>query len=497
MTALGIAAVTVAHIWVISAGWMTYWPRYTSRYDGLADAFRLGQCSLLSQPDPSHLALPDPYDPVASRPYLLRPGVLDTILYNGKFYLCWGPTPAVLLVPIKLLTGPRVIGDQYLAYGFAFGATLFGGLLLRSLWGRFFADVPPWTLLLAIMTAGLSTPLPYTLARSAVYEAAILGGQCFLLAGLYGVCGGKRFPSRLRLGLAGTSWALAAGSRVSLAIALGVLSGLVVWRIVRHGWRTSRQVDFAGLAAFSLPLATGAVLLAAYNVARFGNWHEFGQRYQLTGHNNYHSIPRLFQPANAVPGTYSYLLRPLQLHNQFPFVEAVPGTFPTFIRLPRHYEYNEPIAGLLIVSPFIWLALIPVVRLISQHRKVRRREALPTCAQEPGGLNWVVLCLLSASLLGFAPVPFMLGSTMRYLCDLTPGLMILAGVGFWQRARETVGRGAWPRFRAIGLTLAGYSIIVGMLLGVTGYYQHFRNFHPHLFGGISYWARDSAAAGVN
>jgi hypothetical protein len=391
-------------------------------------------------------------------------------------------------------------------------------------------------LLLAIVTAGLSTPLPYTLARSAVYEAAILGGQCFLLAGLYAVCGGKHFPGRVRLALAGFCWALAAGSRVSLAIALAGLSVLVAWRIIRHGWRRSRRLDLASLAAFGLPLAAGAVLLGAYNIARFGNWHEFGQRFQLTNNNNYHSIPRLFQPANVVPGLYSYLLRPIQLHHQFPFVEAKPGDgrFPSFIRLPEYYEYNEPIAGLLIVTPFIWLALIPAwpiaqlarPRLIMKAAKHKHASAchpersegsLPSatkeilrCAQDDGlkpsihlqsrtanedrdfGLNWVLLCLLAASLLGFAPIPFMLGSTMRYLCDLTPCLMLVAAVGSWQRARDTASGRAGRRrmFRAIAGTLAAWSVIIGMLLSVTGYYQHFHRFHRHLFGHISYWANE-------
>jgi uncharacterized membrane protein len=45
-------------------------------------------------------------------------------------------------------------------------------------------------------------------------------------------------------------------------------------------------------------------------------------------------------------------------------------------------------------------------------------------------------------------------------------------------------------FRAVVVTLAAWSIVVGMLLGVSGYYQHFFRFHGHLFGRISYWAHD-------
>jgi len=86
----------------------------------------------------------------------------------------------------------------------------------------------------------------------------------------------------------------------------------------------------------------------------------------------------------------------------------------------------------------------------------------------------------------------MLGSTMRYLCDLTPCLMIVAGIGYWQRATDTAFGGPRRRriFQAIAVTLAAWSIILGMLLGVTGYYNHFRSFHRQLFGDISYWAHE-------
>ena len=90
-----------------------------------------------------------------------------------------------MLLPVKLFTGVAVIGDQVLVLGFTLGTMFFSTKILRALWGGFFSDQPPWTIVLGVLVIGLSTPLPYTLARAAVYEAAILGGQFFLLAGLY------------------------------------------------------------------------------------------------------------------------------------------------------------------------------------------------------------------------------------------------------------------------------------------------------------------------
>ena len=70
---------------------------------------------------------------------------------------------------------------------------------------------------MGIAVAGLATPMPFLLARAATYEAAILAGQFFLLAGIYFSI--KAFSGdRARVGplvLAGACWALAMGSRAA------------------------------------------------------------------------------------------------------------------------------------------------------------------------------------------------------------------------------------------------------------------------------------------
>src|SRR5688572_9015456 len=76
------------HVWIISAGhlWPTEWPVYGSYYGQLTDALLRGQLHLIEAPDPRLLALPDPYDPVANKPFRYH----DAALYDGKYYLYWG-----------------------------------------------------------------------------------------------------------------------------------------------------------------------------------------------------------------------------------------------------------------------------------------------------------------------------------------------------------------------------------------------------------------------
>jgi hypothetical protein len=95
--------------------------------------------------------------------------------------------------------------------------------------------------------------------------------------------------------------------------------------------------------------------------------------------------------------------------------------------------------------------------------------------------------------LAFVPVLLMVGSTMRYLADVWPCLAILSVVGVWQRQRTLTFSGATSRsrftFNTVVLSLASWTVLVGMLLAITGYYDHFLHYHPNLFAPLSYRTR--------
>src|SRR4051794_16895128 len=84
-------------------------------YNVLADAFLSGQTSLTILPHPGLLRLPDPYDPRQNGGYRIH----DLSLYNGRYYVAFGPTPALLVfAPFRFLTGaylPDAIGCALLA----------------------------------------------------------------------------------------------------------------------------------------------------------------------------------------------------------------------------------------------------------------------------------------------------------------------------------------------------------------------------------------------
>ncbi len=76
-------------------------------YNLLVRGFRAGQLSLKKEVPPGLAQLADPYDPTANAIYRAAPYRLhDLSYYNGRLYLYWGVTPALILFwPFVALTG--------------------------------------------------------------------------------------------------------------------------------------------------------------------------------------------------------------------------------------------------------------------------------------------------------------------------------------------------------------------------------------------------------
>ena len=216
LLALGaVVSAEIVYVFIVSVGTWTTWPEETAYYHLLSDAFRAGQVHLLIEPDPSLVALNDPYD-VASHEEV--PYLVDAIYYEGKYFLYWGPAPALVLAIAEVLTG-LALGDEYLTFGLISVVNVCLAWILYDLWRKLFKDTSPFLLALVVIAAALAGPIPWLVGRPAIYEAAIAGGQAFFLLGLAmllpELVEGRSSPGRLAI--AGLAWALAIGSRASLA----------------------------------------------------------------------------------------------------------------------------------------------------------------------------------------------------------------------------------------------------------------------------------------
>ena len=213
-------------------------------------------------------------------------------------------------------------------------------------------------------------------------------------------------------------------------------------------WSRSLQKGWPSIAALLLPLALIAAGLAWYNWVRFGSIFETGHRFQLSSvdMSTGRTVMGIF---NIPPNIYTFFFRPFQWIGKFPFLNAPairPNMWPSFLYVPDTYLYREAITGIIPSSPYLWLAIIPVIgfiyliwQTISHHTYSATLSKVTT---------WLNALFIGAALVECALLLIYTSSSMRYLNDLTPTLFIVAALGVWQMdtwASSTPARQKWIR----------------------------------------------------
>ncbi len=360
--------------WLVSGGEWTFWEGETTYTNKLASAFLSGQTYLLESPPEELVNLSNPYDLNA------RKGIhyiWDSSLYQGKYYLYWGPVPGVLAAMVKGLF-PQTISDGQIVYVFLLGLLVTGSLLTITIYRRWFSTLPGVVVIPAILLLGLSNPIPYLLTRPSVYEAAISGGQFFFMMSLFLVFTSfsEDRINKPRLAMAGFSGALAVGCRTVLVVPVAGLTIMILWMIIQRSKKSDRKKPFMTAFIFYIfPLVLGAAGLAWYNLDRFGSIIETGHRFQLSNIYKTNTPPQDFSIKYIIPNLYNYLLRPLNITpNEFPYLNAPylnETDWPFFIRLPEFYQFQEPTASIWLVVPFLVFAMIPPIIILRRiyHKK--------------------------------------------------------------------------------------------------------------------------------
>jgi hypothetical protein len=454
--ALLFAAILPIYVWFVSIGYWTSWRNETSYYDLLAAAFSHGRVALEIEPDPALLALEEPYEP-ANRKGI--PVLWDATFYKGKYHIYWGPAPALLLALVKpFYTGE--IGDKVLTFAFLTGTFAWQALFLLDLWKRYFFNLQRWAVLMGVAFAGLVCPMPYILVEGRIYEASIISGQFFLTGGIYWLYAAFHRPSWKPLAAAGLFLALAAASRTTLVPSVAFLGVVVfVWAAqIRDGKTPAR------IAAFAAPLLAGALAYGWYNYARFDSFLEFGLRYQLTSYNFQKFLGESFSPSYIPPNLYKSLLNALETRKNFPYIFPTRWTGPSWLveGRPRFYmPLAEGITGILISSPFMLFAAFAG---LDKNKTLR----------------WTVLSLAGASLTAFLTLQAFFFLAMRYLLDLIPALSMLAVLGFWQALAHSPNRSMQYAAALCGLVLCAYSVLMSLLLSLSGNLELFKLFNPAL-----------------
>jgi hypothetical protein len=332
--------------------------------------------------------------------------------------------------------------------------------------------------------------MPWLLNRPAVYEAAIASGQFFIISGLYfGFLALEK--NRLefwKLMLSGACLGLAVASRASLSYAVLFLAIMIAGYIVWHG--NSWQYSLRRLAGFFLPFSSILVIMGWYNKIRFGDWLEFGFKYQLTGMNT-HILT--FSPANLLINLHNYFLNPYRLLSTFPYVKPRLGGYFIFfpISSPANY-YAEHTSGIIFTFPFVIFGIIPIGFLIwvgwrSLQGLVKKVPTTNGRAEE-GFFRWTAFMLAGSAILAFAPILVYIAGMMRFLGDVIPLLVLLSTFGLFMGRQYFEGKPTsvfW--FNILVVILTFYSIAASLLLAVTGAEARFEYLNPVLFDKLTRW----------
>ena len=488
--ALGAGLVIFVSWWYITSGTITFWTPYSHYFDMQADAFLSGQLSLLETPPQDLLDMPNPYD--WEKRELIGGYIWDTSLYNGKYYLYWGPVPALLAAAVKL-SGPRVVDDQYLLMFFVLGLAISLAALLFRLRQALFPRVPAWTLLILTLLGGLNLPLLWLVNRPNVYETAIAGGQLFLILGLFGaVCAMTTQESGGWLALSGVAWGAAIGCRANTGLAVGWMVVVVCLFMIK---RAKGRLDWIRpTITLLIPLALWGAGLAWYNAARFDSILETGHRFQLTGPALPADYGQVASLGYIPPNLYNLLARPFEVvWNSFPFVFTPyikVNAWPNFIRITGAYYFSEPISGILLAIPAFWISLFPILRLfrVAWDWLKEKPGTVPQPQKDQHTFRWVWAMVGGATFCSLTALMVFIMTTMRYEADLTPLMTVFTALGLWWamgalRSHPGAGR--------LLLLLASVLIFLSLAISLFANFQNtekrFPTNNPELYSAVAHF----------
>lgn len=476
------------YVWIITVGRITEWPSGRDYYWKLTQAFQQGQTYLLEEPNPELMKLENPYD------HHQRKGLeylWDTTLYDGKYYLYWGPVPAVLGVIVSSIIS-KPVTDTGLVFSFVIGIALFSVLLLKDIYKEY--KYPVWVFWGGVIAATMNIPLVWLLTRPTFYEVSISGGQFFLMAGFFALFRAFHSPASHKryLALSATAFGLAGATRINLLPSV-VFLGVVIFVYIYFANHRKINESIPAFAAVFVPLALIACSLLWYNYDRFGSILEFGHRYQLTGPSLTADYGDISSITYLVPNVFSYVFRLPALSGDFPFL-TVPwikeNMWPSFIHLPENYYYTEPVAGILFVVPLIGLTALFLVRtfwlFINGDISVDKNRL----AGKPNLLAWFGISLLGYFFIQLFILLIFINSAMRYLVDVMPVLAMLSVIFVGSYLHTFVQKPYQARLVAfLWITASALTVLAGFLIGFTGDKNNFLNHNPQLYYMLLEWFR--------
>jgi hypothetical protein len=462
----------LAYFYFVTAG--TWWwqdgPRYF--HELLGDAFAAGQLSLTVQPSPELLALPDPRDPDsrANVPFLH-----DASLYDGKYYVYWGPFPAVIHTLGKIVTGYSLDQDVLQFLLLASAPVPFWWTIHR-IRQRYFTNVPRHLVLVLTILFALSAPMMYLAGRPIHYHESIIFGVTMLVLSwppLLAALSSEKH-ARKYLVLSGLLLSGAGASRMPVlmyAVAVGAV--LAASALLRRDRSLGHEA--LKLLAFGAPVGVALALLFAYNYARFGLFSEFGVGYQLQGNQGFYEViqrsGRSVTSLRSIPPLLAlYLVSVPAIRDTPPFlrddVALIPASVESLVS-PDPIFVDAPIMSVFLIVPLTLLALCCPILFLMRWRP----EIEPI-------LTFMGILFLGA-VLTLLLICTTFGISFRYTADFVPALTMVSAlvllllVGRFNNSenmsQERVGKVVTRYLMAFTILSLVPTVTLGLLFGLAAW----------------------------
>ena len=405
---LAVAVSLVLLAWLVTEGDWDFFPKagfLESFYDGQARSLLAGRIDV--------------------PPQAIGP---EAFMRNGKAYGYFGPTPALMRLPLEILL-PGMYGrwgrvSMLLASVLTLGALLLAMRRLESLWPP--AGGPGLRVALRavlILAAAIGSTNFFVSAERKVYQESIMWGSALAFAQAVFLACYLMSPRARWLALSCTAAFLAFFARVSsgagplfslLLLDAALLVPWVRWRAFFTGPAVPRRAS----AALSATLLVSAALWVGLNYWKFGT-PLTSQPIALNKQYDRERVERvkgdLFSLFN-LPITLAAYFSPanIEVDGKFPWVGLTTGDPALAHRFPKaHFDYAEPFASLPAAMPELLMAAIAGAAVcLARRRQGFRDFRAPMCGALAGGalmLTWGVI-------------------TYRYLHDMFPFLVLGSAV---------------------------------------------------------------------
>lgn len=322
-------------------------------HQSLAEAFMEGRTYIDEEPPQYLIEMDNPYDFHAREELQAETEELylwDYAYYDGHYYVYFGVLPVLLLyLPIYALTGVMLRTDIVLGL-FCLMLIPACFYLVYAVFGRWYKRCPyilyPVFSIALFFGSGVIT----LLRRPAVYEVCIISGMVCVIAGLAfwisagaknGLCAWKLFAGSLLV-------AATAACRPQFLIGM-LLAPILFIPVLIEDKKIKIGKHIGEIVVFSIPFIVVAASVMTYNYVRFDSIFEFGATYNLTTND---VTGRGWNVARTGYGIYEYLLRPLCIKTQFPFL-AFQDMDTSYVGLTI---YEKHFGGIIWYNPLIFLA---------------------------------------------------------------------------------------------------------------------------------------------